>query len=110
MGSSLFSFIQSSFLTEAQCVMEGGTRITTGGREQLPGAGRRARPCCAGARRCYSCPGCSSTPPSTLRSPAHPSYTPANRVRLYLVLCSAPSVPQPVVQSRRRLLLGPSPG
>ena len=28
----------------------------------------------------------------------------------YLVLCSAPSVPQPVVQSRRRPLLGPSPG
>ena len=27
-----------------------------------------------------------------------------------LVLCSAPSVPQPVVQSRRRPLLGPSPG
>ena len=26
------------------------------------------------------------------------------------VLCSAPSVPQPVVQSRRRPLLGPSPG
>ena len=25
-------------------------------------------------------------------------------------LCSAPSVPQPVVQSRRRPLLGPSPG
>ena len=30
--------------------------------------------------------------------------------RLWLVLCSAPSVPQPVVQSRRRPLLGPSPG
>ena len=29
---------------------------------------------------------------------------------LQLVLCSAPSVPQPVVQSRRRPLLGPSPG
>ena len=83
--SSLFSFIQR-FLTEAQCVMKGGTRITTGGREQLPGAGRTPRRCCAGARRCYSCPGCSSTPPSTLRSPAHPSYTPANRARLYLVL------------------------
>ena len=27
-----------------------------------------------------------------------------------LVLCSAPSVPQSVVQSRRRPLLGPSPG
>ena len=27
-----------------------------------------------------------------------------------LVLCNAPSVPQPVVQSRRRPLLGPSPG
>ena len=27
-----------------------------------------------------------------------------------LVLCVAPSVPQPVVQSRRRPLLGPSPG
>ena len=27
-----------------------------------------------------------------------------------VVLCSAPSVPQPVVQSRRRPLLGPSPG
>ena len=27
-----------------------------------------------------------------------------------LVLCSTPSVPQPVVQSRRRPLLGPSPG
>ena len=27
-----------------------------------------------------------------------------------LVLCSGPSVPQPVVQSRRRPLLGPSPG
>ena len=27
-----------------------------------------------------------------------------------LVLCSAPSVPQPVVQSQRRPLLGPSPG
>ena len=27
-----------------------------------------------------------------------------------LVLCSAPSVPQPVEQSRRRPLLGPSPG
>ena len=27
-----------------------------------------------------------------------------------LLLCSAPSVPQPVVQSRRRPLLGPSPG
>ena len=26
-----------------------------------------------------------------------------------VVLCSAPSVPQPVVQSRRRPLLGPSP-
>ena len=26
-----------------------------------------------------------------------------------LVLCSAPSVPQPVVQSRRMPLLGPSP-
>ena len=26
------------------------------------------------------------------------------------VMCSAPSVPQPVVQSRRRPLLGPSPG
>ena len=26
------------------------------------------------------------------------------------VLCSAPSVPQPVVQTRRRPLLGPSPG
>ena len=25
-------------------------------------------------------------------------------------LCSTPSVPQPVVQSRRRPLLGPSPG
>ena len=31
---------------------------------------------------------------------------PTNR----LVLCKAPSVPQPVVQSRRRPLLGPSPG
>ena len=31
-------------------------------------------------------------------------------VRYLLVLCSAPSVPQPVVQSRRRPLLGPSPG
>ena len=29
---------------------------------------------------------------------------------LKLVLCSAPTVPQPVVQSRRRPLLGPSPG
>ena len=29
---------------------------------------------------------------------------------LKLVLCSAPSGPQPVVQSRRRPLLGPSPG
>ena len=29
---------------------------------------------------------------------------------LLIVLCSAPSVPQPVVQSRRRPLLGPSPG
>ena len=28
----------------------------------------------------------------------------------WLVLCSAPSVPQPVVQFRRRPLLGPSPG
>ena len=28
----------------------------------------------------------------------------------WLVLCSDPSVPQPVVQSRRRPLLGPSPG
>ena len=27
-----------------------------------------------------------------------------------LELCSTPSVPQPVVQSRRRPLLGPSPG
>ena len=27
-----------------------------------------------------------------------------------LLLCSAPSVPQPVIQSRRRPLLGPSPG
>ena len=27
-----------------------------------------------------------------------------------VVLCSAPSVPQPVVQSRRKPLLGPSPG
>ena len=27
-----------------------------------------------------------------------------------VVLCSTPSVPQPVVQSRRRPLLGPSPG
>ena len=32
----------------------------------------------------------------------------ANNFRL--VLCSSPSVPQPVVQSRRRPLLGPSPG
>ena len=30
--------------------------------------------------------------------------------RSHLVLCSAPSVPQPVVQSRRRPLIGPSPG
>ena len=30
--------------------------------------------------------------------------------RSILELCSAPSVPQPVVQSRRRPLLGPSPG
>ena len=29
---------------------------------------------------------------------------------LEVMLCSAPSVPQPVVQSRRRPLLGPSPG
>ena len=29
---------------------------------------------------------------------------------LRVVLCSAPSVPQPVVQSWRRPLLGPSPG
>ena len=29
---------------------------------------------------------------------------------LAIVLCSAPSVPQPVVQSQRRPLLGPSPG
>ena len=29
---------------------------------------------------------------------------------IIVVLCSAPSVPQPVVQSRRRPLLGPSPG
>ena len=29
---------------------------------------------------------------------------------LEVVLCSVPSVPQPVVQSRRRPLLGPSPG
>ena len=29
---------------------------------------------------------------------------------LVLVLCSAPSVPQPVVQLQRRPLLGPSPG
>ena len=29
---------------------------------------------------------------------------------LGVVLCKAPSVPQPVVQSRRRPLLGPSPG
>ena len=32
------------------------------------------------------------------------------RMRHRLVLCNAPSVPQPVVQSRRRPLLGPSPG
>ena len=31
-------------------------------------------------------------------------------VLLLLMLCSASSVPQPVVQSRRRPLLGPSPG
>ena len=33
-----------------------------------------------------------------------------NRVLFVVVLCSAPSVPQPVVQSRRRPLLGPFPG
>ena len=33
-----------------------------------------------------------------------------NRVLFVVVLCSAPSSPQPVVQSRRRPLLGPSPG
>ena len=32
------------------------------------------------------------------------------QVQLRVVLCSSPSVPQPVVQSRRRPLLGPSPG
>ena len=31
-------------------------------------------------------------------------------LRISAMLCSAPSVPQPVVQSRRRPLLGPSPG
>ena len=31
------------------------------------------------------------------------------RMRDNRVLCSAPSVPQPVVQSRRRPLVGPSP-
>ena len=35
---------------------------------------------------------------------------PALRHRCGLVLCSAPTVPQPVVKSRRRSLLGPSPG
>ena len=30
--------------------------------------------------------------------------------KVVIVLYSAPSVPQPVVQSRRRPLLGPSPG
>ena len=33
-----------------------------------------------------------------------------NLLDFLVVLCSAPSVPQPVVQSRRRPLLGPSPG
>ena len=32
------------------------------------------------------------------------------RGSIKVVLCSSPSVPQPVVQSRRRPLLGPSPG
>ena len=31
-------------------------------------------------------------------------------LKMKVVLCSAPSVPQPVVQSRKRPLLGPSPG
>ena len=35
---------------------------------------------------------------------------PEVRGALAIVLCSAPSVPQPVAQSRRRPLLGPSPG
>ena len=34
----------------------------------------------------------------------------SSSVRCTLVLCCAPSVPQLVVQSRRRPLLGPSPG
>ena len=38
------------------------------------------------------------------------SDLPPAQVRSAVVLCSAPSVPQPVVQSRRRPLLGPSPG
>ena len=38
--------------------------------------------------------------------PLHDRDYPDSRI----VLCSAPSVPQPVVQSRRRPLLGPSPG
>ena len=32
------------------------------------------------------------------------------KMSFQVVLCSTPSVPQPVVQSRRRPLLGPSPG
>ena len=40
----------------------------------------------------------------------HLHTTPAQCCGSGLVLCSAPSVPQPVVQSRRRPLLGPSPG
>ena len=39
-----------------------------------------------------------------------PLARPPRLLVLGLVLCSAPSVPQPVVQSRRRPLLGPSPG
>ena len=39
---------------------------------------------------------------------ARPASSPA--VTRWLVLCSAPLVPQPVVQSQRRPLLGPSPG
>ena len=47
-----------------------------------------------------------ATAPPLTASPG----TRRRRWAVYKVLCSAPLVPQPVVQSRRRPLLGPSPG
>ena len=60
---------------------------------------------------------CSRTPPTSTRGGATSGCWATRRTRWCtagrtsrLELCSAPSVPQPVVQSRRRPLLGPSPG